>query len=382
MIKKLKTLYKKIWQRLLCKSTTYPSYPPTDPVTKRNDKIKEYETIINRKLNESIEKIKNNEDFQNFLNNTASVDSSSTTQSVIDWDEFIKAVKNVPSYQAQLIWTINHIVGNQNVNIFNDDNPTAYYLTYNYDRDEVSDEDNIKKMRLEVISEEATDKDYISFTHNTYDIFKYYNKPLIMDISKAIVETNTRHYVYYILHELLDISINNQAEHAHHTAPTFITLNMVANDIARAARRGAGNYMVIDTNDVSDLYINSKNNKVDISKCNLFDDIYQSEYFKYEFTLHGIIKVFSSNMFSDICKEKNLTNVNVLMGYNGDPSTSNVDTALAFIIDKYENWEVVDDVESEHSYHNANSIILKRLPKNLGLSKPEKYVRSFNIPFN
>mgnify|MGYP001043158264 FL=1 len=121
------------------------------------------------------------------------------------------------------------------------------------------------------------------------------------------------------MNELYEIAVDEEVNiaqdvfaSAEKITSVILHINMAANEIARATRRGAGNFAVIDPSMLA--YLQAHNSKVSNHVLFLFDDIKLGDGLVHVGYVGGTIKLYATSGFT---VESQPNNNVVLVGYKG-----------------------------------------------------------------
>jgi hypothetical protein len=331
------------------------------PIEKRDKEIERISNFLYEQCHQSWEDIITSEDFEKFFNTMGKIAFKSSE----NWDKekILNALRHACDYQAEQLWVMSSVLGIQTLS---NEDAKLYFLTYKDYSEKVttSSEGNTHRavgLTLEVVQKELEENGHI-FSYQYTDFLRYYEMPLVQNVSKQLTDYVSNTIAFAIISKLMDLAEDNEKVDINDNIA--VRLNISSNDIARRTRRGCGNYLIVDSKDAYKLYYklskelpklpdHAKANKVPTSKSELYDDIYQHDHFKYEFTINGIIKVFSSSIFNSIAKQRG-NGINAILGY----CRKSVDCPASLGIDRLFNWETDDSFNFE-AYVMARDIPIK-----------------------
>lgn len=260
-------------------------FPNTDPIEERDNHIRQYQEALDEKILKNV--------------------------SELERDGARKVLGEQTRKQAEFLWTLNHIIGVQNID--DEEYTSLKYYTLQYKTVDASTEDTpITRLTLQIIPKEAQP------ITRTLPLTDSMHESTSLDIMAASL-----HYTSESLSTILNTA-KGVEKLSNDNLP--VRLNITGNEIAQLTRRGCGNYIILDSKNVKSL----KKKLGEIVHLTIepkFDNIYQDTLMQYEFTLNNTTRVFSSELFDELARENGI-DANMVMGYKGNNGSTDAGNYL------------------------------------------------------
>jgi len=339
-------------------------YKTRTPEEIRDNYIASQAERIQETLLEQANRLSDDPKFLYFLERSAYVDGAVTVE---DIKEFYKKIS--PQY-AKVFYLFNQLVGVQytGASEYEEDRKVPLYALQYASNKLPGDK---KALTLEVVKDELKLK---GVNYPFLDFNKFFDMPHIVDVEKAVVNTSYMHYAWELMTQLFenapnvtsseDENLQQCAEEESHP----VAINIMANRIAREARRGAGNVIIVSDKDLEDLkyslwnFENRSKSAKDVKSYSEFftrenhimniPEFEQLGFLKYEFSFNSTYRVFSSSMFDEIKRKTDNDDINMIMLYSGHGAGTSTDAALLMGVGEICNWIPWKEIDAEEIYNN------------------------------
>lgn len=340
----MRLTYQWILTKLGPKKSVEIDWPTPTPEEERDNAIKAYAEGLKENFNAQLETLLSDEDFLRFA--TESYQQRGIEDSIYLTEENIRNFYDeLAEEYAKMFWYLSNVSGilphkfsADNQDIINRDGKVpvnAYGLCYS---------NTEKGLTLEVKQSTVEAK---AITFPFMDFTKFVFAPHILDVKKALVENTFGHIVEQLLEEIVsnapeEILDTKQSHELDEHIIQMCEINIIANRIAMNSVRGAGNVIIVPSNQIEQLltFFNEANSKgVPVTIEDHFKSLdFESEYLKYLFTVNGI-KVFSSPLLKQkIETRKPDSDLNSVMLWAGSASTVASDAPTTIVIAELANW--------------------------------------------